>query len=467
MRRRTKIVATLGPAVASAERVEALAGAGMNVARLNCSHGDWDGKRDLVRWVRELNTGLSPIAVLADLQGPKFRIGQIEGGFVELQTGDTLTIGHGHGAMLPMADDEVWAAMAPGDRVLFGDGDVEVRLGDCNHGVFKAEALTGGKVKSRQGVTLVGKSFDAPAITDKDLEDVEEAVRYGCDYIALSYVRHPDDMRRLREIVDRLDPTVRLVAKVETPEALDLIDDVIEASDAVMVARGDLGLQMDIEDVPIAQKIIIRKANLAGKPVITATQMLESMIVNARPTRAEATDIANAILDGTDALMLSGETASGAYPVEAVRTMARIAEKTESTLDPNERLADPEENPDRGAPTEAVALAAVTIANTLRVRAILTTSASGTTPRLVSKYRPAVPILCAAWDERTQQQMALVWGVESVRMPPTTNTDEAVAFLVESFRQRGVLSPGDQYVVTAGYPTGSRGNTNMILVLRA
>jgi pyruvate kinase len=466
MNRRTKIVATLGPAVASSDRVEALEKAGMNVARLNCSHGDWDSKRDFVKWVRELHTGLSPLAILADLQGPKFRVGDIEGGSLAVQIGDRLTIGAGHGAAIPMKDDEIFAAMEPGSRILFGDGEVEIRLGECRGGVFEAEAVTGGEIKSRKGVTLVGKSFDVPCLTEKDVQDVHEAVKYGVDYIALSYVRRGRDMEELRRLVEPLDPDVRLIAKVETREALDRIDEVIEASDAVMVARGDLGLQMDIEDVPHAQKTIIRKCNLVGKPVITATQMLESMMTSARPTRAEASDVANAILDGTDAVMLSGETASGSYPIEAVRVMAKVAATTEATLGPRHRAGQDLSPAEGDSTTESVALAAVQIAQALKVRAILTATASGMTPRAVSKFGPSVPILAATWDTRTQNQLSLVWGVEAALMPPTENTDEAVAFLVKSFVERGMLQSGDRYVLATGYPPGTRGSTNNIVVQR-
>ena len=464
MKRRTKIVATLGPAVASIDAVEALSKAGMNVARLNCSHGDWEAKRDFIKWIRELHTGMSPIAILADLQGPKFRIGEVENGTVTLQNGQDITMGHGHGAMLPMKDDQIFAAMAKGDRVLFGDGEVEVKLGACTNNVFQAKVIAGGRVKTKQGITLVGKSFEVPCLSEKDMEDIKQAAYFGVDYIALSYVRNGDDMRRLRNIVAQYDPSIRLIAKVETKDALREIDDVVDASDAIMVARGDLGLQMEMEDVPLAQKKIIRKSHLAGKPVITATQMLESMLVNARPTRAEVSDIANAILDGTDAVMLSGETASGSYPIEAVKTMARVAEKSETLLDSQRYMNDPEEWPGRDEPTEAVALAAVTIANSLRVKAILTMSASGYTPRMVAKYRPKAPIFCASWNPRVQNQNALVWGVESLNMPPTTNTDEAVDFLIQSFKKLKLLKAGDRVVVTAGVPPGTPGNTNMVLV---
>ncbi|MBS1724497.1 MAG: pyruvate kinase [Armatimonadetes bacterium] len=464
MKRRTKIVATMGPAVANEAAIAQLKEAGMNVARLNCSHGDWEQKCDFIKWVRQLHDGMSPIAILADLQGPKFRIGDVEGGSVELAVGGTVTMGHGHGAVLPMKEDEIWAAMSKGDRVLFGDGDVEVKLASMSKGVYEAKVVTGGKVKSRQGVTLVGKSFDVPSLTEKDLADVEQACRFGVDFIALSYVRKGDDMRKLRDIVMEFDAGVRLVAKVETREALRDIEDVVAASDAVMVARGDLGLQMDLEDVPLAQKKIIRRSHLAGKPVITATQMLESMIVNGRPTRAEVSDIANAILDGTDAVMLSGETASGAYPVEAVRVMARVAEKAEGLIHSSDYYNEFDELPNRDETTEAVALAAVTVANSLKVRAILTMSESGFTPRMVAKYRPTVPIYCASWNPRVQAQNSLVWGVQSLMMPPTSNTDDAVAHLIAGFKSRKLLKDGDRVVVTAGIPPGTPGNTNMVMV---
>lgn len=464
MKRRTKIVATLGPAVASEDAIANLRDAGMNVARLNCSHGDWEQKRDFIKWIRQLHDGFSPVAIMADLQGPKFRIGDVEGGSVTLPTGGSVTMGYGHGAVLPMKNDAICAAMAKGDRVLFGDGEVEVKLGTCTDGVFEAKVVTGGKVKSRQGITLIGKSFEVPCLTEKDIADVHEAVKYGVDFIALSYVRRGADMDHLRQIVDALDPSVKIVAKVETKEALKDLDGVLAASDAVMVARGDLGLQMDLEDVPLAQKKIIRKAHAAGKPVITATQMLESMVTNGRPTRAEVSDVANAILDGTDAVMLSGETASGAFPIEAVRVMSRVAEKAESLARSTDEDDQPTQRPNRDEPTEAVALAAVTVANALGVKAILTMSESGYTPRMVAKFRPAAPIYCASWNPRTQAQTAMVWGVQSLMMPPTGNTDQAVDHLVSSFVKLKLLKKGDRVVVTAGIPPGTPGNTNLILV---
>jgi pyruvate kinase len=283
----------------------------------------------------------------------------------------------------------------------------------------------------------------------------------GVDYIALSYVKSASDRLELRRLVDQYDPGIRLVAKIETKEALRDIDQILQASDVVMVARGDLGLQLPIEDVPVAQKRIIARANAMGKPVITATQMLESMIVNARPTRAEATDVANAILDGTDAVMLSGETAAGQYPVEAVKTMARIAEKAESLGQDEAPRPAPVKNQDC---TEAVAHAAVEVAESLRARAIVTSSTSGATPRWVRKFRPDVPILCATWDERVQRQLAMVGGVMAALIPSPETTDEAIGLSIEAFLKAKELKMGDQVVLTCGVPPGVAGNTNLILV---
>ncbi|MBS1708372.1 MAG: pyruvate kinase [Armatimonadetes bacterium] len=462
MKRRTKIVCTLGPAVASESKIKELVSAGMNVARLNCSHGDWASKAEMVGWIKKCESQCGRVAILADLQGPKFRIGKFADNSITLTTGQSITVGHGD-VTIPVPYGEIWDAMSNGARLLLGDGEVEIKLGVKKDEVYDAKVVTGGLVKSRQGVTLVGKSFDVPCLTTQDLMDIEEAVKLGVDFIALSYVRRASDMRELRRIVERLDPSVHLVSKIETKEALKDLEEIVKLSDAVMVARGDLGLQMDIEDVPAAQRRIIMVCNRAGKPVITATQMLESMVVNARPTRAEATDVANAILQGTDAVMLSGETAAGAYPVEAVKVMSRIAEKT----DPFVRLSEDLENiheSNKETHTDAVAHAAVSISESLKAKAVVTTTTSGATPKVVSKYRPRAPIYCTCWHERVQRHLALVWGVEAILSDPPLNTDDSIAKAVDSFLRHKRLKVGDLVVVTAGVPAGRPGNTNMILV---
>ena len=463
MKRQTKIVCTLGPATATQPQIEALIRAGMNVARLNCSHGDWDAKNQWIQWIRGCRQSETPVAILADLQGPKFRIGEIpNGGVLSVKTGQVVTLSQ-HGATdLTVPSDVMFEKMDVGDNLLLGDGNVELRLTHDEGGVFRSEALCSGEVKSRQGMTLRGKSFSVPALTDKDRGDAIAAARAGVDFIALSYVRCADDLKELRSLIDSVDRSIRICAKIETRDALENLDEILLVSDVIMVARGDLGLQMHIEEVPLAQKKIIRACMASGTPVITATQMLESMIGSPRPTRAEASDVANAILDGTDAVMLSGETAAGAYPVEAVSTMARIAEVTEASFDHRahfKMLADREGIKS----TESFAQATVQMAMHLDVKAIVCTSTSGSTPQLISKYRPDCQILCATWSDRTMEQLAVTWGVEAAHIDLGENTDETIANALAAFVREGRISRGDDVLITAGVPTGVPGNTNLIL----
>ncbi|MBS1718702.1 MAG: pyruvate kinase [Armatimonadetes bacterium] len=465
MKRRTKIVCTLGPASATKEAIRALIEAGMNVARINCSHGDWEARRQWVSWIRELSSDISPVGILADLQGPKFRIGEVSGGILQIKTNQTLMVGPESSVDIRVEQPEIIAALTTGSRLLLGDGNVELRITKAVGKNFEAKAASAGEVKSHQGITLVGKSFPAPCITPKDLEDIQEGVKAGVDFFALSYVRGPSDMLELRRITSRLDPTVHLVAKIETKEAVDSITEIIKVSDAVMVARGDMGLQVSIEDVPIIQKRIIERATTLGKPVITATQMLESMCHSPRPTRAEATDVANAILDGTDAVMLSGETASGDYPVLCVRTMSGIAERAEQIYD-RQRILSRLTDKGGGPPghTEAIAHAVNELSQILKPAAILTTSTSGQTPRLVSKFRPKQPILCATLNSRTQAQLALVWGVESVIVGLPKDTDQSAHDAIQAFCRKKRLKVGDTVIFTAGAPAGRAGNTNLIMI---
>lgn len=456
--RHTKIVCTLGPAVESQQLVAGLIKEGMNLARLNCSHGDWDSKRKFIEWIRAESPEMSPVGIMADLQGPKTRLAKIEGDVRTFQTGEKITIGLAN-VDLPVASPELVHSMKKGDRILLGDGQCELKLTGGEGVTFEAKVTAGGTVKSKQGVTIVGRSFDIPALTTKDLGDITQALAAGCDYVALSYVRTAADMRELRQIIDRIDPTVKIVAKIETKEALKEIDAIIRLSDVIMVARGDLGLQMEIEDVPAAQKRIIHKCNLLAVPVITATQMLESMVSASRPTRAEASDVANAILDGTDAVMLSGETASGDYPLESVRIMAKIAMATEDHV--NTTYKEDFSN----HTTDVVAESAVKIARGIKAKAILTTSASGMTPRMVSKYRPYQPILCACWSDRVQRQLSVSRGVQSLLVDAPLNTDDAIRSTVNAFLRRKLFKVGDQVVVTAGVPVGQPGNTNLIQVV--
>ncbi|MEA2554619.1 MAG: pyruvate kinase [Fimbriimonadaceae bacterium] len=463
MRRRTKIVCTLGPAVDNRDVLAALIEAGMNVARLNCSHGDWDTRRRWVKWIRELSPGIAPIAILVDLQGPKFRIGEVPGGLMTVAAGQTLTVGPQE-ATIPIIQPEVLKELDSNCRLLLGDGNVELKLGRQLGANFEAKAVSGGTVRSRQGITIVGRTFECSCLTDKDRADIKEAAACDVDYIALSYVHHALDVEELRREVDQYDTEIRLCAKIETRAAVKEIDDIAKAVDLVMVARGDLGLQMEIEEVPIAQKRIIEHSTRLGKPVITATQMLESMISNPRPTRAEATDVANAILDGTDALMLSAETAAGQYPIECVKTMVRIAEHTEPYFDRTRIENDFHERATHSIThTEAVAHSVVDLSQFIKPRAIITTTTSGQTSRLVSKFRPRAPILCVTWSTKVQAQMAVVWGVTAALIPAPENTDDAIKHALEVFVSAKRLKTGDLAVLTAGVPVGVAGHTNLIL----
>ncbi|MBI5706014.1 MAG: pyruvate kinase [Armatimonadetes bacterium] len=463
MKRRTKIVCTLGPAVNSREQIKALIDAGMNVARLNCSHGDWETRRQWLTWIRELSPELCPIGILVDLQGPKFRIGDLAQGGRTLRSGEIVSLARSD-ADIPVPQEDMIAAIDPGSRILLGDGEVELKVTKETEGVFEAKVVSGGLVKSRQGMTLVGRTFETPAMTDKDREDARIACELGVDFIALSYVRRGADFDELRAITQRLDPQVRLCAKIETALALKNLDELLGACDMAMVARGDLGLQIDLEEVPLAQKRIIRCCNDLGKPVITATQMLESMLHAPRPTRAEAGDVANAILDGTDAVMLSGETAMGEFPIEACSTMARIAREAEKHFNHESCMSRFGKRKEADvASTEAIAHSVVSLADLTKPAAIVTTTTSGQTARLVSKFRPRAPILCATSRARTHTQMSVVWGVEAALTEIPESTDENVAQAIGAFVHHRRIKVGDTVLVTAGMPAGTPGNTNLIL----
>jgi pyruvate kinase len=462
MKRRTKIVCTLGPAVGTRERIKQLIEAGMNVARLNCSHGDWETRRQWIDWVRELSPQIGPVAILADLQGPKFRIGELPDEGIYVTEGQVLSVGAGPGATIPVHQSEILNAFASGNKVLLGDGNVELKLGPKSGENFAATAQCSGLVKRKQGITLVNKVFEVPALTEKDREDARTACELGVDYIALSYVKRAADIVELRSLVDRYDSTIGLCAKIETREAIRELDPILGVADLVMVARGDLGLQMDIEDVPIMQKRIIEKCTWVGKPVITATQMLESMMTSPRPTRAEATDVANAVLDGTDAIMLSGETATGEYPIECVRTMVRISEKAESLFDRAKVESHFDGLAGKIGHAEAIAHTVAELASQLKPAAVISTTVSGNTARLVSKYRPKVPLLCATYDQRTQAKLAVVWGVEAICLDSPRSTELGMRNALNAFVGYKRLKKGDLVVITAGVPFGE-GNTNLIL----
>lgn len=464
MPRKTKIVCTLGPAVDSPDRIRQLIEAGMNVARLNCSHGDWEVRRRWVDWVRDIASSVNThVAILVDLSGPKFRLGDVQGD-LEVNAGDLVEVGQGPGK-LPIFEKEVLAKMNPGATILVGDGEIAFRVKSKDDSKIVLQTVSGGTIMSRRGITVVGASFDVPAITKKDLDDARVAAKISAEYIAMSYVRSADDVQSLGEYVEKLDPTIQIVSKIETKRAVQDIVNIIKQSDAIMVARGDMGLQLPIEEVPLIQKRIIGLCRDAGKPVITATQMMESMIHNPRPTRAEASDVANAILDGTDAIMLSGETASGVYPIETVRAMSRLAEKTERSAEFS-RLVESHGWRKAHDATEAVARAACKIANDLNAKAILSFSTSGFTARMVAKFRPKVPILCATYRSRTARQVSLLWGVRPVLTEEFRDTEEMIAKGFIAAIDGRILKAGDLVVITAGIPVGRPGTTNMVTLMQ-
>ncbi len=467
MIQRTRIVCTLGPASDSDEIVRAMIHAGMDVARLNFSHGDHPTHAARVERVRRIaRAEQAVVAIIADLQGPKIRVGEIANGSVQLAPGASFTltnhpiIGDAKRASIDFAD--LAQAVQPGNRILIDDGLIELRVVSTNTTDVVTRVISGGELKPHKGVNLPGVPLKISALTAKDRADLAFAVELDVDYIALSFVRHAEDVLELKRFLQGHGATIPVIAKIEKPEAMEHIDAILAASDGVMVARGDLGVETPAEQVPIYQKTIIRKANAAGKPVITATQMLESMIQNPRPTRAEASDVANAILDGTDAVMLSGETAVGKYPVEAVLMMAHIGDAIEASLEFQACVFTPSR--EAMSVTDSIGNATCEIAQQLNAKVIITSTSSGFTARMISRHRPLTPIFAVTSSEQTQRQLALIWGVESTRVPPATTMDEMIEASLNAALRQGSVQPGDLCVITAGVPVGTAGRTNMIQV---
>ncbi len=466
---RTKIVCTLGPATDAPDVLRRILEAGARVLRLNYSHGtqaQQATRADAARRIaRELDVH---IAILADLQGPKMRVGDIPGGSMTLREGATVVLTARPATAgdrdIPFAEPDVLADIRPGARILLDDGLLELRAVRTDGADVVAEVVVGGELSSRKGVTLPDTEVRMASLTDKDREDARAAVEAGADYIALSFVRSAANVEDLRALLRGLGAgEVPIIAKIEKREALEQFGQILDAADGVMVARGDLGVEIPPEDVPAHQKDIVRQCNAAGKPVIIATQMLQSMIDNPRPTRAEASDVANAILDGADAVMLSGETAVGRYPVDAVTMMGKIARATEAHFPYSARLREAADA--RAATiTDAISQATCEIAQELGAKAILASTRSGHTARMVAKYRPATPILAPTPDPRVAARLALVWGVEPLLVPQFDTTDEMIARAVAAAKERGLVHAGDVVVITAGVPIGGAGRTNMLKV---
>jgi len=474
--RRTKIVCTIGPASSRRGVMEKLLRAGLDVARLNFSHGTHEQHAQVIANLRDLAQRMDrPLAILQDLSGPKVRLGEFGTPSITLKRGQEVGFtAEGEAELktdcpvLPLPVPELLAALEPGDALLLDDGKIALRVTRCEGEPGTPERLvwarcqTGGALKPRKGVTAPGIAFAVPAVTEKDRDDLRFGLAHGVDWVAASYVRCAEDLQPLFAIMAEAGRRVPLIAKIEKQEGVRNLDSILNVVDGIMVARGDLGVEMPFDEVPIVQKRIIARCNRAGKPVITATQMLESMIQNPRPTRAEATDVANAILDGTDAVMLSGETAVGQYPVEAARTMARIALRAEQALfqraEYDQRL-DPPNNV-----TEVVARAAAGIACELDAAAILCATTSGGTARMVAKYRPNVRIVGVTTHEASFRQLALIWGVAPALIGPVTDTDTMMQATIEAAQRKRFVKPGDRVVLTAGVPVNNPGTTNLIKV---
>jgi pyruvate kinase len=461
---RTKIVCTLGPSSATPETIRQLMEAGMNVARINFSHGTHEQHAKTIKMVRDVADALRrPVAILGDLQGPRIRIGDLAAPVV-LEDGADVHMapeGEEKPGDLPVTYEELAHDVHVGDRILINDGLLELVVLDVEAPRVTARVLHGGKLTSHKGINLPGVQVSAPSITDKDREDVVFAVEQGLEYLALSFVRRAEDITQLRSLVPK---EMLVVAKIEKDSALDNIESIIKATDVVMVARGDLGVELPFEEVPFAQKRIISLCNRLGRPVITATQMLESMITHPRPTRAEASDVANAIIDGTDAVMLSAETAAGQYPRLAVEAMSRIIHEIERHS--HVRVGeDRRRRPEAAYSTEfAIAAASYAAVSMLGAPCLIVFTKSGFSARVVASQRPQVPILVLTDSPRTYRHLALVWGVIPELVTHCDTYEEMVRLALGAVRRRELARTGDRVVVTAGVPFDVPGTTNMIKV---
>ncbi|HEX3034091.1 MAG TPA: pyruvate kinase [Thermodesulfobacteriota bacterium] len=463
---RTKIICTIGPKSQPPEILERLIRAGMNVARLNFSHGTQSEHGEVITEVRSISKRLGyPVAILQDLAGPKIRIGEIEGGSITLESGETFILtnrqvkGNKHEVSITYPD--LPKEIQPGDTLLLSDGALELEVLQTDGTDIESRVIIGGPLSSHKGINLPTRSIRASSFTNKDKNDLAFGIEQEVDYVALSFVRAASDILEVRRFIEDRGCDIPIIAKIEKHEALEKIDEIIEAVDGIMVARGDLGVEIPLEKVPLVQKMLIEKSNRAGKPVITATQMLRSMVDNPRPTRAEVTDVANAILDGTDAVMLSEETAMGNYPVEAVEMMAKIAEDAELGFPYHLWIYRFESKNVKTVP-EAVSHAACSLAENIDASSIVTFTYSGSTARLVSKYRPRRPILALTPLEKTYRQLALTWGVTPILGQKMNGTDKMIEKVTEIALKSGLTKRGERVVITAGLPLGVPGTTNLI-----
>lgn len=468
--RRTKIVCTIGPASEEKEVFKELVKSGLNVARLNFSHGNHEEHKKRIEMIKEVRMEMDiPIAIMLDTKGPEIRTGLFENGYAELETGGLFEITVkdiiGNDNISSVSYGGLPEDVSVGSKILIDDGLIELeveKIKDSESVICRI--LNGGMVKDRKSINIPDVQINLPALTEKDIADIMFGIENDIDYIAASFIRKADDVNAILKVLeDNGAGDINIISKIENRQGVDNIDEIIEASKGVMVARGDLGVEIPTEEVPMVQKMIIRKCNIQSKPVITATQMLDSMIRNPRPTRAEATDIANAILDGTDAIMLSGETAAGKYPVESIKTMANIARITEESINYRKVLAEKRKLKAESI-TYAVSHATCSTALDLDATAIITTTSSGYTPRMVSKFRPKAPIIAATTSEKVRRRMALLWGVYSVSTVEGRSTDDIFKRAVQKSKEAGYVKDGELIIITAGVPVGVAGSTNLMKV---
>ncbi|MNW48423.1 Pyruvate kinase [compost metagenome] len=441
----------------------------MNVARLNFSHGDFEEHGGRIANIRKASEELGKsIAILLDTKGPEIRTGKLKEEPIELEQDQFITLTTeeilGDKDRISITYSDLPNDVEVGSTILIDDGLIGLTVVEIQGTEIKCRIVNGGTIKSKKGVNVPGVNISLPGITEKDANDIKFGIEQGIDFIAASFVRKASDVLEIRQLLEQNNAAhIQIISKIENQQGIDNLDEILEVSDGLMVARGDLGVEIPAEDVPLAQKVMIEKCNRAGKPVITATQMLDSMQRNPRPTRAEASDVANAIFDGTDAIMLSGETAAGKYPVESVETMSRIAEKAESALEYREIFIK-QSNAQQTTVTEAISQAVANSALELNAKAIVTSTETGYTARMVSKYRPKAPIIAVTTVDQTLRRLALNWGVTPVKGTLATSTDEMFDYAMKGGLDSGLVKEGDLVVITAGIPLGRSGSTNLIKI---
>jgi pyruvate kinase len=469
--RRTKIVCTLGPSSNSEEQIEQLVLSGMNMARINFSHGSHDEHATIIKTVRKVAEQYEvTLPILADLQGPKIRVGEMKDDGQKLEKGTYVTLStdnsiKGTSEIIPIDYAGLPEDAMAGDKILMDDGLLELKVVKKENDKVIAQVVVGGELKSRKGVNLPGVKISMASLTEKDIEDLEFAVSQDVDYVAMSFVRSANDIQEVISRLRALDSQAGIIAKIEKPEAVDNIDEIIEEADGIMVARGDLGIEIASEQVPLIQKRIIDRSRRAGKPVITATQMLDSMIENARATRAENSDVANAVLDGTDAVMLSGETAVGKYAAESVQAMDKICRSIESNANRlYNSLAYQKPEWKEKQVVESLAYSCVSLADKVDAKVICTLTHSGNTARRIAKFRPRVPLLAFTENAKVCNQLALVWGVTPIKINTIFETDKSVRLMESHLKEAGIVNEGDRVILATGIPIAKRGRTNMVKV---